>query len=189
MLRVLSSVQSLSRVRLFATPWIAACQASLSITNSRSSEPHAVLVTSHLAFIIINLLPDYGSLLHGWNHIQNPTIEKNYKVISDHKLSNVCVKNAHFIPKTATLRDAFQYVRVKPLQCPTVCDPMDCTVHGILQARILKRGAFPFSRGYSQPRDWTQVSHIAGGFYTSWATKEAPFYIGKAVLKKYLKSM
>ena len=101
----------------------------------------------------------------------------------------VCVKNAHFIPKTATLRDAFQYVRVKPLQCPTVCDPMDCTVHGILQARILKRGAFPFSRGYSQPRDWTQVSRIAGGFYTSWATKEAPFYIGKAVLKKYLKSM
>ena len=34
-----SSVQSLSRVRLFATPWIAACQASLSITNSQSSEP------------------------------------------------------------------------------------------------------------------------------------------------------
>ena len=32
-----SSVQSLSRVRLYATPWIAACQASLSITNSRSS--------------------------------------------------------------------------------------------------------------------------------------------------------
>ena len=32
----LSSVQSLSRVRLFVTPWIAACQASLSITNSRS---------------------------------------------------------------------------------------------------------------------------------------------------------
>ena len=37
MLCVFSSVQSLSRVRLFATPWIAACQASLSITNSRSS--------------------------------------------------------------------------------------------------------------------------------------------------------
>ena len=63
----------------------------------------------------------------------------------------MCVKNAHFIPKSATLRDALQYVRVKPLQCPTVCDPMDYTVHGILQARNLKRGAFPFSRGYSQP--------------------------------------
>ena len=33
--------------------------------------------------------------------------------------------------------------------------------------------AFPFSRGSSQPRDWTQVSHIAGVFFTSWATREA----------------
>ena len=33
--------------------------------------------------------------------------------------------------------------------------------------------AFPFSRGSSQPRDQTQVSHIAGGFFTSWATSEA----------------
>ena len=33
--------------------------------------------------------------------------------------------------------------------------------------------AFPFSRGSSQPRDWTQVSLIAGGFFTSWATREA----------------
>ena len=37
--------------------------------------------------------------------------------------------------------------------CPTLCDPMDYTVHGILQARILEWGAvFPFSRGSSQPR-------------------------------------
>ena len=36
--------------------------------------------------------------------------------------------------------------------CPTLCDPMDCTVHGILQARILGRVAFPFSRGSLQPR-------------------------------------
>ena len=33
--------------------------------------------------------------------------------------------------------------------------------------------AFPFSRGSSQTRDRTQVSHIAGGFFTSWATREA----------------
>ena len=50
---------------------------------------------------------------------------------------------------------------------------MDCTVHGILQARILKWVAFPFSRGSSQTRDRTQVSHIAGRFFTSWATREA----------------
>ena len=56
--------------------------------------------------------------------------------------------------------------------CPTFCDPMDCRVPGILQARILKWVAFPFSRGASQPRDWTQVSCIAGGFFTSWATGE-----------------
>ena len=36
--------------------------------------------------------------------------------------------------------------------CPTLCDPMDYTVHGILQARILKQVAFPFSRGSSQPQ-------------------------------------
>ena len=57
--------------------------------------------------------------------------------------------------------------------CPTLCDPMDYIVHGILQARILEWVAFPFSRGSSQPRDWTQVSCIAGRFFTCWATEEA----------------
>ena len=50
---------------------------------------------------------------------------------------------------------------------------MDCIVPGILQARILELVAFPFSRGSSQPRDRTQVSDIAGRFFTSWATREA----------------
>ena len=40
--------------------------------------------------------------------------------------------------------------------CPTLCDPMDYTVHGMLQVRILEWVAFPFSRGSSQPRDPTQ---------------------------------
>ena len=44
-------------------------------------------------------------------------------------------------------------VRVKVAQlCPTLCDPMDCTVCGILQARILEWVAFPFSKGSSQHR-------------------------------------
>ena len=51
--------------------------------------------------------------------------------------------------------------------------PHNYTVHGTLQARILEWVDFPFSRGSSQPRDQTQVSHIAGGFFTSWATREA----------------
>ena len=61
----------------------------------------------------------------------------------------------------------------KLLSCVTLYDPRDYTVHGILQARILEWVAVPFSRGSSQPRDRTQVSHIAGGFFTSWATREA----------------
>ena len=68
-------------------------------------------------------------------------------------------------------------MKVKVAQaCPTLCDPMDYTVHGILQARILGWIAFPFSKGSSQPRDQTQVSCIAGGFFTRWATKEAQEY-------------
>ena len=46
--------------------------------------------------------------------------------------------------------------------CLILCDPTDGTAHGILQARTLERGAFPFSTGSAQPRDQTQVSRIAG---------------------------
>ena len=51
--------------------------------------------------------------------------------------------------------------------CPTLCDPMDCSlpgfsVHGIFQARILEWIAIPISKGTSQPRDQTLVSCIAG---------------------------
>ena len=54
--------------------------------------------------------------------------------------------------------------------CLTLCDPMDCSppgssVHGILQPRILESVAISFSRGSSQPRDWTPISHIAGRFF------------------------
>ena len=63
---------------------------------------------------------------------------------------------------------------VKVVQsCLTLYDPLDYTVHGSLQARILEWVAVPFSRGSSQPRDQTQVSHIAGGYFTNWATREA----------------
>ena len=63
---------------------------------------------------------------------------------------------------------------------PTLCDPMDCSppgssVHGILQARILEWVAMPSSRGSSQSTDQTQVSCIAGRFFTIWATREAPY--------------
>ena len=64
----------------------------------------------------------------------------------------------------------------KSLSCVRLCNSMDYTVRGILQARIPEWVAFPFSRGSSQPRDQTQVSCIAGGLFTSWATREAQEY-------------
>ena len=68
-------------------------------------------------------------------------------------------------------------MKVKIAQsCPNLGNLRDYTVHRILQARILEWVTFPFSRGSSHPRDWTQVSRIAGRFFTSWATREAQEY-------------
>ena len=70
-------------------------------------------------------------------------------------------------------------VKVKVAQsCPALCNPIECSlpgssVHGILQTRILKWVAIPFSRGSSQHRDKAQVYHISGRFFTIWATREA----------------
>ena len=63
------------------------------------------------------------------------------------------------------------YVIVVVFQSPNhvrLCGSMDHTVHKMLQARILEWVVVPFSRATSQPRDQTQVSHIAGGFLTSF---------------------
>ena len=49
-------------------------------------------------------------------------------------------------------------------------------LHGILQARILEWVASPFSRESSPPRDQTQISCIAGKFFTVWDTREVPIY-------------
>ena len=61
--------------------------------------------------------------------------------------------------------------------CLTLCHPTDCSppgssLHGILQAGVLEWVATSFSWGSSRPRDWTQVSHIAGRHLTIWATWE-----------------
>ena len=61
--------------------------------------------------------------------------------------------------------------------CPTLWNPMDCSlpgssVHGIFQAIVLEWIAISFSRGSSQPRDWTWVSRIVDRLFTIWATRE-----------------
>ena len=56
--------------------------------------------------------------------------------------------------------------------CLTLCNPRNCgppgsSIRGILQTRILEWVAFPFLRGSSRPRDWSQVSRILGRFFTA----------------------
>ena len=78
--------------------------------------------------------------------------------------------------------------------CPTLCNPMKCSlpsscVHGILHARILEWVAIPFSRGSSQHRDQTLISHLAGRFFTIWATTEVQlirYSVSKRLLKTFL---
>ena len=87
-----------------------------------------------------------------------------------------------------TLR-TIQWVSEIAQSCPTLCNPMDCSppgssIHGILQARILRWVAISFSRGSSLPRDRTQISRIAGRPFNPWVTREAPdnFWINSSHL-------
>ena len=70
---------------------------------------------------------------------------------------------------------AIQCVCSVSQSCPTLCNPMDCSppgpsLHGESPGKNTGVDCTPSSRGSSQPRDWTQVSHIAGGFFTIWAS-------------------
>ena len=88
---------------------------------------------------------------------------------------NTHERNSVSIPKEWLELGVYTFMKVKvkvTQSCPTLCDPMDCTVHWILQARILEWVSSPFSRGSSQPRDQSQVS-IAGRFFTSWVTRKS----------------
>ena len=129
-----------------ATPWTIAHQAPLSMAFSRQ---------------------EY------WSGLPFPS--PSYALLP---IKHLCRSNRHLrlscfncTPPTQHLPISILKVKVAQ-SCPTLCDPMDYTVHGVLQARILEWVAFPFSRGTSQPRNRTRVSCIAGGLFTSWATRE-----------------
>ena len=107
------------------------------------------------------------------------------------KGSELLNKNSHFYflffsvtkrisiwQESGSLRICLQWkwIKWKSLSPVQLCDPMGYSVHGIFQARILEWVTFPFSKGFSQSRDQTQVSRIAGRFFTSWATREVQEY-------------
>ena len=73
----------------------------------------------------------------------------------------------------------------KSLSTVWLCDPMDYTVHRILQVRILDWVAIPFFSGSSTPRDQTGASFIVGRFFTSWATREAHLGLGPTQMTSF----
>ena len=128
----------------------------MSIGESKDSWSKAALCPPipHPGFRISPVLQESSPPYPG----QLPSLSRTASPVGPHPL------NAEF-PKTQWP----QKVKVTQLW-PTLCDPMDgslpgSSAHGILQARILEWVAVPFSRGSSQPRDQTQVSHISGGFF------------------------
>ena len=106
------------------------------------------------------------SLLKGWHSIKS-------------QIWFLCSKCSSLSLNVSGSRTASctQWMKLSRSVVSDSCDPMDyslpvSSVHGILQARILESVAVLFARGSSQPRDWTQVSCIAGGFFTNWATRK-----------------
>ena len=155
-----SSVQLLSPVRLFATPWIAACQASLSIINSQSllklmyiqlvMPSHPLSSPSPPTFNLSSIrVSSNESVLHiwwpkYWSFSFSISISNEYSGLISFRI------------------DWFDLLVVQG------------TLRSLLQ-QILKWVAFPYFRGSSQPRNRAQVSH-EGRFFTSWATREAQEY-------------
>jgi len=97
---------------------------------------------------------------------------KEYSERADLKLNTQETKIMTCSPKCLCLVTSHVPLFATPL---TVAHQAPLSM-GILQARILDLADMPSSRGSSQPRDWTQVSHIAGRFFTIWATREAQEY-------------
>ena len=114
-----------------------------------------------------------------WPHGQQPTRLLHPRTTSYHLL----------IGGTTQLNQLHLHCVFSVAQsCPTLCDPMDYSPPGSSvqwnsQARILQWVAIPFSRRSSRPRDRTQVSCIAGEFFTIWATRDYVHLIYKRVRK------
>ena len=163
--------QSLSCVQLFTTPWTVACQAFLSFTVSwswlklMSIESMMLLVISYIS-----------------NYVFKVWFVSLYCCCCWFPVALSCLtlcdpmdcSSLGFSVHGGLQARILEWVTFSFYAYLTFCEPMDHTVHGILQARILEWVAFHFSRGSFQPRDRIQVSHIAGRFFTSWATREAP---------------
>ena len=182
----LSFCAVLSHVWLFATTWTVAPKAPLvhGIFHSKilewvtisflqgSSRPKDWTPVFYISFLADGFFTTESPLASNFSLKSRPswTIKKISPEVAFvlwgqncPQLKNHCIQQSY---------NSLKCVRVKVAQsCLTLCDPMDYTVHGILQAKILEWVAISFARGSSQPRDRSQISHIAGEFFISWATR------------------
>ena len=187
---IAQSVQSLSCVRLFVTPWTAARQASLSITNSWSSiKPmsiESVMPSNRLILCHPLFLPSIFPSIRVFSNESALRIRwPKYWTFS----FNISLTNEHPGPISFRMDwldllavQGTLYLHAKSFQsCPTLCDPVGCSPpgssgHGILQARILAWVAVPFSRGSPslgvEPMSRMRPA-LAGGFFTTSTTCEA----------------
>ena len=159
-----------SHVQLFATPWTVACQAPLSMGSSRQE------YWSGLPF------PSLGefSQPRGWTHV-SCIWQKNSVPWATREAQAIIALTVFLLARELlewryschliSASCAPEKLKVLAAQsCPTLCHPVDCSppgssVHVIFQARVLEWAAILFSRGSSQPRDWTWVSCFAGRFF------------------------
>ena len=99
------------------------------------------------------------------------------------KIARRNINNLRYADDTTLTAESESESEIEVAQsCLAFYNLMDCSlpgscIHGILQARILEWVAISFSKGSSWSRDWTQVSHIAGGFFTVWASKASPIFM------------
>ena len=135
---------------------------------------------SELAFkgqFLCNLLCDSSWVLL-WCYLSDLSAQRTFKVALDYiwhcYIVILCGCATSYPTESRTMFDI--KAKVKSLSRVWLCDPTDCigyrllSVRGIFQARVLEEVAISLSRGSSRPRNWTQVSHIAGRCFTLWAT-------------------
>ena len=168
---VVSSVQSLSRVRLFATPWTAARQASLSITNSRSLLKLRSIEWCHSTIS--------SFVIHFFSHLQSFPASGSFQMSQFFKSGGQSIgvsASASWVVKLAknwiviirVLKTSFNTntMLAKLFQsCLSRCNSMNwslpgSSVLGILQARILEWVATSSSRWPFRPKDWALVSYV-----------------------------
>ena len=182
-----------SHVRLCVTPWMAAYQAPPSLGFSRQEHWSGLTFPSPMhesekwkwsRSVMSDSQQPHGlqptRLLHPWDFPGKSTGVGCHCPIGVVNRSPSTEEVRTQLSVTVSYQHNEKKVKV-PESCLALCDPTVCSlqgssVHGILQARILERVAISFSRESSWPRDRIQVSCIAGGFYTIWATWEAQEY-------------